>query len=159
MILLPLDHTCAPHLHLVSFWGDREEQHRGGRMETDSSSVLPLTCCPASTHTWWARIQLFRQVLGITLWLDKDDFCCSIMLSFYRRINWVIVDLYHSWSLTLSDPAPSRLLLPFLWRRHQSGQFVVVEPPQGEVVERKVCTEREADNNMMMHEHDSVHLD
>lgn len=41
-------------------------------------------------------------------------------------------------------PSKSILFLPFLRGRHESGEFVVVEPPHGKVVERKVCTEREA---------------
>lgn len=45
---------------------------------------------------------------------------------------------------------PRSSFLPFLWGRHQGRQFVVVEPPHGKVVEREVCTEREADTQLMM---------
>ncbi|KAF3835501.1 hypothetical protein F7725_028059, partial [Dissostichus mawsoni] len=50
-------------------------------------------------------------------------------------------------------PHPSSSFLPpcILSRLTQSGQFVIVEPPHGEVVERKVCTEREADIQIEMH--------
>lgn len=46
--------------------------------------------------------------------------------------------------------AESTYFLPFLWGSHESSKFLSVEPPHGKVVERKVCTEREADIQAIM---------
>ncbi len=51
--------------------------------------------------------------------------------------------------MTCGDLAQSTLFLPFLRGSHQSREFVIVEPPHGKKVERKVCTERGADIQVM----------
>lgn len=40
------------YLHLVLFWEDHKERHTAEKTERGSSSVLLLTYCPPSKHTW-----------------------------------------------------------------------------------------------------------
>lgn len=123
------EHSSASYLHLVLCWGDREERHRGGRSETDTSSALPSTCCPASTHT----CRMGRHAAPVTS--SKHDGPQAV---WGKRPEF------------RPEPAGHQARLPLLWGRHQSGELIVVEPQHGEVVERKFCTEREAQVRMMM---------
>lgn len=138
-ILRMLFQTHALYLLQRLIWVGHVEPHRGGMMEKDSSSNGPSTCCPSSTHTCKAQ----RNVLTLSTNLITE---WQIRWSLTRSAskNWTAVDL---WLV-----AESTYFLPFLWGGHESGEFVRVEPPHGEVVERKVCTEREADIQVIVEE-------
>lgn len=134
-----LTRTHALYLLQGLFWVGHGEPHRGGMMEKDSSSNSPSTCCPSSTHTCKAQ----RNVLTLSTNLVTER-QTSWSPTWSASKDWTAVDL---WLVT-----ESTYFLPFLWGGHECSEFVSVEPPHGKVVERKVCTEGEADIQVIMEE-------
>lgn len=145
-ILRILIQTRALYLLQGSFWVGHVEPHRGGTMEKDSSSNSPSTCCPSSTHTCKAQ----RNVLTPST--------KTLSLNGRSAGHWLDQRLRTEHAVDLWLVAESTYFLPFLWGGHDSSEFVSVEPPHGKVVERKVCTEREADIQVIMEELHFSHL-
>lgn len=107
------------YLHLVSFWGDCEGRHRGGRRETDTSSALLSACCPASTCTCTGESG------GVTC---PCSAFLTVTVSFRGQSRWLVtlqvrgqLSLSASWTPKVKLPLTSDPAAPTVSVRASSG--------------------------------------